>query len=67
MTLDAAATISSRDIPGFWLYPLKGKYKGRESIWGNGSRGAGQCSRKGHGEPRCQALAAARQSSPYHP
>ena len=35
--LDTAYVISDLDIPGFGLHPLKGKLKGRWSIWVNGN------------------------------
>jgi len=35
--LDSAHTIDDMDIPGFGLHPLKGKLKGRWSIWVNGN------------------------------
>ena len=35
--LDTAQTIDDMDIPGFGLHPLKGKLKGRWSIWVNGN------------------------------
>lgn len=35
--LDTAQTIDDMDIPGFRLHPLKGKDKGRWSIWVNGN------------------------------
>ena len=31
--LDSAQTIDDMDIPGFRLHPMKGKLKGRWSIW----------------------------------
>lgn len=36
-TLDTAYTIQDMDIPGFKLHPLKGKLKGRWSIWVSGN------------------------------
>ncbi|MBS0224918.1 MAG: type II toxin-antitoxin system RelE/ParE family toxin [Proteobacteria bacterium] len=35
--LDTALTVDDLDIPGFGLHPLKGKLKGRWSIWVNGN------------------------------
>jgi len=35
--LDTAQVIDDMDIPGFGLHPLKGKLKGRWSIWVNGN------------------------------
>jgi proteic killer suppression protein len=35
--LDTAITVNDVDIPGFRLHPLKGKDKGRWSIWVNGN------------------------------
>jgi proteic killer suppression protein len=35
--LDTAASVEDMDIPGFRLHPLKGKDKGRWSIWVNGN------------------------------
>ena len=35
--LDTAHLIDDMDIPGFGLHPLKGKLKGRWSIWVNGN------------------------------
>ena len=35
--LDSAMSVSDMDIPGFRLHPLKGKDKGRWSIWVNGN------------------------------
>ncbi|MEO7916974.1 MAG: type II toxin-antitoxin system RelE/ParE family toxin [Dokdonella sp.] len=35
--LDTAQTIDDMNIPGFGLHPLKGKLKGRWSIWVNGN------------------------------
>ena len=35
--LDTAQTIDDMDIPGFKLHPLKGKLKGRWSVWVNGN------------------------------
>ena len=35
--LDTAQVIDDMDIPGFDLHPLKGKLKGRWSIWVNGN------------------------------
>jgi len=35
--LDTAYTIQDMDIPGFRLHPLKGKLKGRWSIWVSGN------------------------------
>jgi proteic killer suppression protein len=35
--LDTAHVIDDMDIPGFGLHPLKGKLKGRWSIWVNGN------------------------------
>lgn len=35
--LDTAQVIDDVDIPGFGLHPLKGKFKGRWSIWVNGN------------------------------
>ena len=34
--LDTAQVIDDLNIPGFGLHPLKGKLKGRWSIWVNG-------------------------------
>ena len=35
--LDTAQTIDDMDIPGFGLHPLRGKLRGRWSIWVNGN------------------------------
>jgi proteic killer suppression protein len=35
--LDTAQEIEDMSIPGFRLHPLKGREKGRWSIWVNGS------------------------------
>lgn len=35
--LDTAHTIEDMDIPGFRLHPLKGRERGRWSIWVNGN------------------------------
>lgn len=35
--LDTAQSIEDMDLPGFRLHPLKGKEKGRWSIWVNGN------------------------------
>ena len=35
--LDTAQVIEDLNIPGFGLHPLKGKLKGRWSIWVNGN------------------------------
>lgn len=35
--LDTAQTIQDMDVPGFRLHPLKGKDKGRWSVWVNGN------------------------------
>lgn len=35
--LDTAQVIDDLSIPGFGLHPLKGKLKGRWSIWVNGN------------------------------
>ena len=35
--LDTATVIEDMDIPGFGLHPLKGRDKGRWSIWVNGN------------------------------
>lgn len=35
--LDTAKSTDDMDIPGFRLHPLKGKGKGRWSIWVNGN------------------------------
>jgi toxin HigB-1 len=35
--LDTAQVIEDMDIPGFRLHPLKGKERGRWSIWVNGN------------------------------
>lgn len=35
--LDTALTIDDMDIPGFRLHPLKGRSRGRWSIWINGN------------------------------
>ncbi len=35
--LDTAQSIEDMDVPGFRLHPLKGKAKGRWSIWVNGN------------------------------
>jgi len=35
--LDTARVIEDLNVPGFGLHPLKGKLKGRWSIWVNGS------------------------------
>lgn len=34
---DTASSVEDMDIPGFRLHPLKGKDKGRWSIWVNGN------------------------------
>jgi toxin HigB-1 len=35
--LDTAQSVEDMDIPGFRLHPLKGRAKGRWSIWVNGN------------------------------
>lgn len=35
--LDTAQVIDDLNIPGFGLHPLKGKLKGRWSVWVNGN------------------------------
>lgn len=35
--LDTAQSIEDIDIPGFRLHPLKGKERGRWSVWVNGN------------------------------
>ncbi|MGB5104445.1 MAG: type II toxin-antitoxin system RelE/ParE family toxin [Steroidobacteraceae bacterium] len=35
--LDTAQAIDDMDVPGFKLHPLKGKEKGRWSVWVNGN------------------------------
>jgi toxin HigB-1 len=35
--LDTAQPVEDMDVPGFRLHPLKGKAKGRWSIWVNGN------------------------------
>ncbi len=35
--LDTALSIQDMDIPGFKLHPLRGKLRGRWSIWVNGN------------------------------
>ena len=35
--LETAVTIEDMDIPGFRLHPLKGRGRGRWSIWVNGN------------------------------
>ena len=37
VALDTAQTIDDMDVPGFKLHTLKGKEKGRWSVWVNGS------------------------------
>lgn len=37
VALDTALTIDDMDVPGFRLHPLKGKEKGRWSVWVNGN------------------------------
>ena len=37
VALDTAQTIEDMDIPGFKLHALKGKLKGRWSIWDSGN------------------------------
>ena len=37
VALDTAQTINDMDVPGFKLYPLKGKERGRWSVWVNGN------------------------------
>ena len=37
VALDTAHTIEDMDIPGFKLHALKGKLKGRWSIWVSGN------------------------------
>ncbi|MFO1408250.1 MAG: type II toxin-antitoxin system RelE/ParE family toxin [Steroidobacteraceae bacterium] len=37
VALDTAQTIDDMDVPGFRLHPLKGKEKGRWSVWVNGN------------------------------
>ena len=35
--LDTAQTIDDMDVPGFRLHPLKGRAKGRWSVWVSGN------------------------------
>jgi toxin HigB-1 len=35
--LDTAATIDDMDVPGFRLHPLRGRQKGRWSVWIDGN------------------------------
>jgi len=35
--LDTAQTIDDMDVPGFKLHPLKGRSKGRWSVWVSGN------------------------------
>lgn len=35
--LDTAISIEDMDVPGFRLHPLKGKDRGRWSVWVNGN------------------------------
>ncbi|MDP9139273.1 MAG: type II toxin-antitoxin system RelE/ParE family toxin [Pseudomonadota bacterium] len=35
--LDTAESLDDMDVPGFRLHPLKGKEKGRWSVWVNGN------------------------------
>ena len=37
VALDTALTIDDMDVSGFKLHPLKGKEKGRWSVWVNGN------------------------------
>jgi proteic killer suppression protein len=37
VALDTAQTIDDMAVPGFKLHPLKGKEKGRWSVWVNGN------------------------------
>ena len=37
VALDTAQTIEDMDVPGFKLHPLKGKFKGRWSVWVSGN------------------------------
>ena len=37
VALDTAQMIDDMDIPGFSLHPLKGRKKGRWSVWVNGN------------------------------
>jgi proteic killer suppression protein len=37
LALDTAQTIDDMDVPGFKLHELKGKLKGRWSIWVSGN------------------------------
>lgn len=37
VALDTALTIDDMDVPGFRLHPLKGKERGRWSVWVNGN------------------------------
>ncbi|MAM86185.1 MAG: Killer protein [unclassified Hahellaceae] len=37
VALETAHTIEDMEVPGFRLHPLKGKNKGRWSIWVNGN------------------------------
>lgn len=37
IALDTAQTIEDMDVPGFKLHPLKGKERGRWSVWVNGN------------------------------
>ena len=37
VALDTAQTINDMDVPGFKLHPLKGKERGRWSVWVNGN------------------------------
>lgn len=52
VALDAVQTIDDMDIPGFRLHPLKGKEKGRWSVWVNGNwRVTGDFNTVGYLEP----------------
>ena len=37
VALDTAQTVDDMDVPGFNLHPLKGRGKGRWSVWVNGN------------------------------
>ena len=37
VALDTAQTIDDLDVPGFKLHPLKGREKGRWSVWVDGN------------------------------
>lgn len=38
VALDTAQKLEDMDVPGFRLHPLKGKDRGRWSVWVNGNR-----------------------------